>query len=85
MRSRLKMPSNLLGNYIDLMSIKIDTPQKIEATAFQIHSALKNYIQDHFQFNEIEEFLSQKGALKKIDRIMAEKMLPQFKNITISN
>lgn len=85
MRSRLKMPSNLLGNYIDLMSVKIDNPQEVAATAFKIHTSLKNYVQEFFQLNGIEEFLSQKGMFKKIDRIVAEKMLPHFKNLTISN
>lgn len=85
MRPRLKLPSNLLGNYIDLVSVKIEHPREVAKAAAKIHDSLKNYLDEHFQHDEIEGLLQEKGMVKKIDRIIFEKMLPQYKNLTISN
>jgi|GEM_PF-5003062 len=85
MRSRLGLPSRLLGNYVDLISIKIDKPQEIEISASCIHQAVKSYLEEHFQHEETKEFIQKVGGVKKIDRILPEKMLPPTKNLTISN
>jgi hypothetical protein len=85
MRSRLGLPSNLLGNYVDLVSIKIDNPHEVEISATCINQAVKNYLEEHFQHDETKEFIEKMGGAKKIDRVVPEKMLPPYKNLTISN
>lgn len=85
MRSRLGIPSNTLGNYIDLVSIGIDEPSALETSASSINLAVRNYLVEHFQYFETEEFVRENGGMKKISRIMPEKMLPPYNNFTITN
>lgn len=84
-RSRLGMPSNLSGNYVDLLSLTTNRPDAVELFATKIHGAVKSYLDEHFQHEETEDFVQRSGGIKRIGRMAPEKMLPQHKNLTITN
>lgn len=86
MRSRLKLPSNLLGNFSDLISIPIDKPHLIENTAKTIHEAIQNYVSDYFQHPQIlQDWVDEQDALKKLRRLIPETILPEVNHLIVTN
>jgi hypothetical protein len=86
MRPRLQLPSNLLGNFSDLVSVLIDTPHHTESAAKAIHQAIENYEYNYFQETiEIEKWTNKNGALKKLCRFMPTTLLPKQNQLVITN
>jgi shikimate O-hydroxycinnamoyltransferase len=85
MRPRLGMSSDLLGNYVDLVTVPTEDPHLIIQNALAINSAVRHYLGDHFQYFAMKAFVEKNGGIKKIGSIMPEKMLPKHRNLTISN
>jgi hypothetical protein len=86
MRSRLKLPFNLLGNFSDLISIPIEKPHAIENTARAIHNAVRNYLNDYFQHPQIlQEWVNAHHGLKKLRRLIPESVLPKVNHLVVTN
>lgn len=81
-RNRLNMPPNILGNYIDLIPIRISQPKNIESIANEVHATIENY---SFDPTAAEEFIKQNGGIKKIPQMILKDLLPQFKNLISTN
>lgn len=86
MRPRLQLPSNLLGNFSDLVSVLIDRPHQVECAAAAIHQAIQNYQSSYFQHPaEIEKWIDTNGALNKLRRLIPETLLPKHNQLVITN
>jgi hypothetical protein len=86
MRSRLKLPPNLLGNFSDLVSIPIEKPRAIETTAKAVHGAIHNYLNDYFQHPQIlQEWVDAHDALGKLRRLIPESLLPELNHLIVTN
>lgn len=81
-RKRKNMPLHLLGNYVDSLALKFPKPVSVDMLAKTIHSALNNY---NFHPSETLDFVEKNGGIRKINRMIPSQMLPQNKNLFITN
>lgn len=84
-RPRIGMLPQVLGNYIGTACLKFLKSHPVDALAKNIHSSVKNFLQESFHYHETQEFVQQIGGVKKLARIVPEMFLPQHKNLIISN
>ena len=85
MRPRLGMPMNVLGNYVDLVPIEFEKEDAVDFIASSIHRAVKNYLLEHFDPYAAWEFVNRNGGTKNIKYMVPESLLPQHKNLIVSN
>lgn len=84
-RPRLGMPPDVLGNFIDTVSIKYSPNSSMEIIAKQINLAVNNYLDESFSYQATEEFIEKQGGLKNLRHMIPEEFLPQYKMVIFSN
>jgi hypothetical protein len=83
LRTRLSIPHNVLGNFLNSVSIKFSNSTSSDALASIIHLAVKNFTPE----NPIQvlKFISNNGGIKNLSRIIPQVFLPKNKNLVLSN
>ena len=86
MRPRLQLPSDLLGNFSDLISVLIDKPHDAAYAAKQIHEAVQNYQSEYFEHpTELEKWGKKMRALRKWRPLIPKTLLPKQNQLVITN
>lgn len=82
-RKPLGLSSNLLGNFIDIISIMIKKPHDVASVAVEINQAIKNY-KENFQYYEVKDFVLKQG-LNKLRTSALKIFSPEYNNVLFNN
>ena len=69
-RRGLKLPDNLLGNYISILKIMNIKREKSSQLAQEIRSALTHFKQQYMDFYPRQEYIAKKGGFRNTNKIM---------------
>jgi shikimate O-hydroxycinnamoyltransferase len=84
-RSRMKLPQNLLGNFISTVNILGARQANPFELARDIRSSIDNFKSMHFNPFATKKYIEQNGGIKKIDRFVATSIDPLNRTLLISN
>ena len=84
-RTRVKLPSNILGNFVSSINVPIDRELKPSAIAKNIKESIDNFAEQHLDYFSTKEYIKQNGGMTKSDRFISTTIDPLKRTLLITN
>lgn len=84
-RSRMKLPENILGNFISFMTLINNQKFEPLQLAQNLRASIDNFPQLHMNFFSTQKYIEQNGGQKKIDRFLYTGIDPMKNQLLITN
>ena len=84
-RTRAKLPSNILGNFVSSINVPIDRQLKPFEIAKNIKESIDNFSEQHLDYFSTKEYIEQNGGMKKAARFISTTIDPLKRTLLITN
>ncbi|MEM9273071.1 MAG: acyltransferase [Cyanobacteria bacterium P01_F01_bin.143] len=84
-RNRVKLPQNILGNFISFINVLTDDGVKSFPLATELRASVNNFQRLHMSFFATKEYIEQNGGTKKIAQFIPIGIDPLNRTLLITN
>jgi len=84
-RSKINLPPNIIGNFVDFLSLPLSKDDNYYQIAQNIRNYLNNYSTSLGDFQVTKKYVENYGGLSKINRFFAKTLYPLQQRFMITN